>query len=55
MDKTFLGVVSAAVEQSSHKANMVAQTNSAFEAEPRILSKKVIQVLSGTRMLNNQT
>ena len=30
MDKTFWGVVSAAVEQSRHKANMVAQGDGKF-------------------------
>ena len=30
MDKTFLGVVSADVEQSRHKANMVAQGDGEF-------------------------
>ena len=40
MGKTFWGVVSAAVEQSRRKANMIAQwdwKNSAPEVDPRIL------------------
>ena len=37
MGKTFWGVVSAAVEQSRRKANMVAQGNgTALEADPKI-------------------
>ena len=43
MGKTFWGVVSAAVEQSKRKANMVAQGDGKFEsleADPRIPPNK---------------
>ena len=48
MDETFLGVVSATVEQSGRKANM---RNSALEADPRIPSnqKKTIGAPSKKR------
>ena len=49
MDTTFLGVVSAAVEQSRRKANMVALRetgNTALETDPRIPAnnKKIVAI-----------
>ena len=57
MGKTFWGVASAAVEQSMRKANIIAQGNSAVEADPRIPpnpKKTCFKKCSATRLTLSQ-